>query len=128
MKISKKRNLVDPPPEERVALLLRLREGNHEAFEAIYDRYYGVARMYAQKLVCEENSHDVTMIAFSKVWEKRERFKTWPHLIGFIYKATRNACLTWLRKEKNENKKRKHYSKHLLTRDNDNNQDIHDQV
>lgn len=122
------KNPIDPSPEECIRILKRLRQGESEAFEIIYTLYFEAVRMSAQKYVSEQDSTDIALSTFSKLWEHRRKFKKWRHLLGFIFSTNRNSSLTWIRNENNENKKRKEYAIHRLTSAEEDNDYIYDRV
>ena len=52
------------------------------------------------------------------MWERHSQFDNLASIRSFLYKATRNASLNWIRKEKNENKKTKDFA--YLNQENEN--------
>jgi RNA polymerase sigma factor (sigma-70 family) len=126
--MSKKyKNLVDPPEHECKALLNQLRLNDYGAFNKIYDLYYTYVRTYAQKFVPVERADEVTHEVFIRLWKKRD-FNNWNHLLGFMYRTTRNYCLTLIKKEISESKNRKEYALHLVADLSEDQISIHDQI
>src|SRR5262245_34215673 len=91
MKFKMYQNPIDPSPEECMIILKRLRLGDNAAFDMIYTLYFEAVRISAQKYVSEQDSRDIALGTFSKLWEHRKKFKKWDHLLGFIFTTTRNS-------------------------------------
>lgn len=81
-------------------ILIAFSKGNPEAFEMIYNRFYGkiffIAREY---LHYEEDVKDIRSGCFIKLWELRDslRFETMGALYGWLRSTTMNACIDYLR-------------------------------
>ena len=92
--------LPKPVPYDEKELLLRVAEGNQQAFRMLYDRYvqhvYGIA---LQLMKSPELAQDLAQEIFVKVWIKRttltevEQFRPWLNTI------TRNLARDYLRKK-----------------------------
>ena len=79
-------------------LLARLREGDHEAFEAIFRQWYeplvrSAARVLRDIGVAEELSQDV----FLELWRRRETLAPDSSVAGYLMQAVRNRALNHLR-------------------------------
>lgn len=86
-----------PDPEQRDEWLARLRRGDESAFETIYtayaERLWRFAHGYVRDAdVAEDLVHDV----FLSLWDRRKRIEA-AHLGVYLYGATRNRALQWLR-------------------------------
>lgn len=81
-------------------ILIALSQGNPDAFEMIYNRFYGkiffIAREY---LHYEEDVKDIRSGCFIKLWELRDslKFETMGALYGWLRSTTINACIDYLR-------------------------------
>jgi len=74
-----------------------------KAFEDLFDRYFPALKYFAQGYVkdkgdAEELVHDT----FMAIWEKREQLTFDAGLKPYLYKALRNKCLNFARKQKLE--------------------------
>lgn len=65
-------------------------------FELTYQSYYHPLCFYAGKFVGDE-AEDLIENLFVKLWDKKQVFNDAGHLRGFLYQATRNACLDYLK-------------------------------
>ena len=71
-----------------------LRQGDWKAFGAIYDRYFGLLYIFAQrKLRDEEDARDVLQELFAGLWEKRLTLNLTGELAPYLYTAVRNRIL-----------------------------------
>lgn len=89
-------------PQIHIALL---RQGNTEAFGAIYDLYSGaifskLLRMVKDRMVAEELLQEV----FLKVWENREKIDPGQSLKSWIYAIAINLVYDYYRKVSRDNK------------------------
>jgi RNA polymerase sigma-70 factor (ECF subfamily) len=100
---------VAPEPSERCRTALsietvdgelveRIRAGDELAFEMLFRRYSSALGDYATALVrrravAEELVHDVLL----RVWQRRESWALRGNLRAYLFAATRNAVLTWLK-------------------------------
>ncbi len=81
-------------PSTDAELALGLRQGDQEAYSALYERYARpvhdfVARMLRNPSLAEE----VTQATFVQVWEKRETLHTPGAIRGWIYQIAHNYAL-----------------------------------
>jgi RNA polymerase sigma-70 factor (ECF subfamily) len=84
-------------------LLDRLREGDHDAFDAIFRAHYPslvalAERMLRQRAVAEEIAQDVML----ELWKRRATLTFDVSLRAYLFQATRNRVLNHLRHEKVE--------------------------
>ena len=90
---------VNGPYEDESLLLLCFREGDGNAFKAIYDAYYRPLFHFANRYVKDtEQAEDLVAESFIVVWQKREEFQTLKGLTAFLYTIVRNASLNFLAK------------------------------
>ncbi len=88
---------VTDSPNDR-DLLTRLREGDHQAFEAIFRQWYepvvrSASRVLRDVGVAEELSQDV----FLELWRRRETLAPDSSVAGYLMQAVRNRALNHLR-------------------------------
>ena len=84
-------------------LLDRLREGDHDAFDAIFRAHYPpmvalAERMLRQRGVAEEIAQDVML----ELWKRRTTLSFDVSLRAYLFQATRNRVLNHIRHEKVE--------------------------
>ena len=78
-----------------------LKEGDHEAYAFIYERYKFLLYAHAyKKLQDREEARDVVQEVFAMLWNKRESIKAQSNLAGYLYTTLRNTILNlFARKE-----------------------------
>jgi RNA polymerase sigma-70 factor (ECF subfamily) len=79
-------------------LLLRLRQGDHTAFDALFRQWYepvvrSANRVLHEPQVAEELAQDV----FLELWRRREQLPDGSSLPGYLMQAARNRALNHLR-------------------------------
>lgn len=85
-------------PEER-DLILRLKEGNKEAFTLLFRTYYKDLVLFGgyflpeDKPVCE----DIAQSVFLKLWKERKEITIENSLKSYLLRAVRNGCLDEIR-------------------------------
>ena len=78
-----------------------LAAGNVKVYEALYNEHYLSVFRFAKKIVSDRQAaEDITTDVFVKMWDKRTDFESGLKLQSFLFTATRNACLNFLRDEK----------------------------
>lgn len=70
--------------------------GVEHVFDYVYQGYFAPLCFYAEQYVGDE-SLDVVNNVFAKLWSSGTQFETTGHLKSFLYVATRNACLDFLK-------------------------------
>jgi RNA polymerase sigma-70 factor (family 1) len=84
-------------------LIRKLQEGAEQAFAEIFREWYAPLVLNAYRITDNQQAaEDIAEEAFVKLWEKRNSFKEIQSLKSYLYTMTRNASLTWLRKNKSE--------------------------
>jgi RNA polymerase sigma-70 factor (ECF subfamily) len=75
-----------------------VRAGDTAAFEAMFRRYYEPLLRFALAYVpSREAAEDLVQDVFFRVWEQRERWEVRATLAAYLYGATRNRCLDYVR-------------------------------
>jgi RNA polymerase sigma-70 factor (ECF subfamily) len=90
-------------------LLDRFRAGSTRAFEAMYDRYFGVLYIHANKMLHDsQEAQDIVQDIFIALWKKGAELTITTSLSAYLYVAVKNKVLTSI--EQNAVQK-----KHLLS-------------
>lgn len=90
-------NLQDPQPFEH------FRAGSKEAFAHFYNRYSEHLYLYAKKLTQDpELSDDLTLLAFTSLWDHREKINDPTHLRNYLFTMVHFHFLRQLKKTKKE--------------------------
>jgi RNA polymerase sigma-70 factor (ECF subfamily) len=87
------------------SLIVRFNEGDSRAFDSIFRSHFQELCYYAEKIIKDKfEAEDITVIAFTKLWEQRTEFTTLTHIKNFLYLLVRNASINYLRNQKVQNK------------------------
>lgn len=79
-------------------LLRGLTSGDTLHYSYIFKEYYSALCHYAEKIIGEPGyAEDIVQDVFEKLWQKPYAFEDLRHLKDFLYKATRNAALNFLK-------------------------------
>lgn len=89
---------------EEKELVIQLKHGNHDAFELLYNKYWGqvynFCRLYIKSV---EDAKEVVQQVFIKIWEARNLIKEDENFKGFLFIVTRNLIFNINKKTFNEN-------------------------
>jgi RNA polymerase sigma-70 factor, ECF subfamily len=87
--------------EEERGLIQRLKVGDHEAFEALFQRYVNTIYRQASRLLGHEaEAEEVVQEVFLTVYEKVHTFREQSAFSTWLYRITVNATLSKLRRRK----------------------------
>ncbi len=71
-----------------------LKEGDHDAFTEIYNRYSGVLYAHTLKRLQEpEEAMDIVHELFTYLWQNREEIEITSYLSGYLYTSVRNRVI-----------------------------------
>lgn len=89
---------------EEKELVILLKNGNHDAFERLYNTYwsqvYNFCRLYIKSV---EDTKEIVQQVFIKIWEARTLIKEDENFKGFLFIITRNLIFNINKKTFNEN-------------------------
>ncbi|WP_294479831.1 RNA polymerase sigma-70 factor [uncultured Bacteroides sp.] len=84
-------------------ILLKIKEGDTEAFASLYDCYwmkiYNFAELY---IITPYEISEVVQDVFVKIWESRDSLDSEKNFDGFLFMITRNIIFNYSRKYFNE--------------------------
>lgn len=87
--------------EKESYLIRKIKDGDKNAFEDIFNEYYTRLTNYAFGLVSDLNvAEDLVEDIFFFIWDNRNIIRVQHSLKAYLYKITHNKCLDYLRKEK----------------------------
>jgi RNA polymerase sigma-70 factor (ECF subfamily) len=87
--------------EEDRRLVERVKTGDHEAFEQLFQRYFSVVSRQAIRLAGNrEEAEEVVQEVFLTVYEKAHTFRGAAAFSTWLYRVTANAALSRLRRRK----------------------------
>ena len=79
-------------------LIKRIQQGDHEAFETLFDRYWHSLYLFAKKLLnSTTDAQDVVQNVFIAVWEKKQQFVVTHSLQAYLFQAVRFGGLNRLK-------------------------------
>jgi len=85
-------------------VLIRLKEGDSNAFESVFRSWYEPLVHFAEEYISDlESARNIVQNIFMKLWEKHELVDPDSNLKSYLYIATRNACLSHIRHLRIEN-------------------------
>jgi RNA polymerase sigma-19 factor, ECF subfamily len=91
--------------ESNKDLIIRLREGDILAFDALYARYcrriYGFVLRYIKQ---STDAEGIVQEVFIKIWETRSKIRVNSSFESFLFTIAYNTTISLLRKRVNENK------------------------
>jgi RNA polymerase sigma-70 factor (ECF subfamily) len=78
----------------------RIKQGDMQAFEVLFrNEYAGLAR-FANKFVRDPDvAEEITQEIFLYLWEKRAQINLTGSLMSYLYSATKNKCINYLKLE-----------------------------
>lgn len=92
-------------------LLQKLAAGEQSAFQFIFNQHYRALCYFAFTIVDnEQEAEDLVQETFSKLWDKRGDFKSATNIKAFLFIATKNACLNFLKSRERLSVKEKDFS------------------
>jgi RNA polymerase sigma-70 factor (family 1) len=106
--------LPDNLPYDEKELLLRIAEGDEQAFKSLHDLYWG--KLYSVTLSVVKSpdiAMDVLQEVFIKFWHKRVTLKDVDNIKSYIFISTRNEIISQLRKQDRRSTHYNRYGQHL---------------
>jgi RNA polymerase sigma-70 factor (ECF subfamily) len=97
------RAAADAPAPTDAEIVQRAREGDHEAFRALVERYQGRAyRLALRVLRNEDHARDAVQDAFLKAYGSLDRFQGRSSFYTWLYRIVMNQCLDRKRRDKSD--------------------------
>ena len=82
-------------------IIEKFRRGDAVATKALFDMFYRRLCYYAESILHQrQEAEDIVVESFLKLMRKRDDFEHTGDIKSFLYTATRNACIDYLRKQK----------------------------
>jgi len=81
-------------------LIQEIREGHHDAFEALFKRHQVGLHRFAWHLTrSPEAAEDLLQTVFLKIWRNRQDWRPKGSLSSYLHRAIKNAALNYLRQQ-----------------------------
>lgn len=88
---------------EEPQLIEKLRQGEIQAYEYLFDQYYDWLCNYIFQLSGDRNlSKDIVQDVMVRIWEKKKQITIKGSLKGYLFKSCHNQFLQQLRKQKKQ--------------------------
>jgi RNA polymerase sigma-70 factor (family 1) len=89
--------------QEENILIGKLREGDMQAFEQLFRKYYELLCFFANRFIDNMPvAEEIVADAYAAVWEKRENLLISSSFRAYIYRAVRNRCLNHIKHQRIE--------------------------
>ncbi len=83
------------------ALFERIQQNDQKAYEQVFRTYYKMLCNYAMRYVSEsEVAEEIVQELFCIIWEKRQQIELQSSLKSYLFGATYNNCLRYLKHQK----------------------------
>lgn len=83
------------------ALVLRIQQGDREAFTQFYERHCTAMYLAAYHLLRDEdNAHDAVQELFTDIWQRADRIDALGNIKGYLYTVLRNRVLSAMSRSK----------------------------
>ena len=90
-------------PYNEQALLVQMANGVTASFDNLYYRYYEAVRANIFKIVRDEEMTDeILQEVFISLWDKREKFADYSKISGWLFVASYNRSINYLRRRATE--------------------------
>lgn len=99
------------PHQQDLALVLRLREEDPSAYDALYLKYYRLLCMSAYFFLRnEQDAKDLVQNLFLDIWDKKLFLHFHEDVKGYLFRAVKNRCLNHLEKQQTQNSCRNQFA------------------
>ena len=79
-----------------------LRDGNHLAYEELFDKWYEPLCRYAYSILRNmDDAEDVVQKTFCKLWDQRETLNIQSSINSYLYRIVHNDCLNTVHQQTN---------------------------
>lgn len=92
-------------------MLQGVARGDQKAFQVIFHQHYKALCYFAQSIILDrQEAEDLVQETFSKLWNKRADFPTANSIKAFLYIATKNASLNFIKSRERQLSREKEFS------------------
>jgi RNA polymerase sigma-70 factor (ECF subfamily) len=87
--------------DEDVRLMLKVANGDEDAFNKIYKKYFQIVTDYATSVNrCTYSSEDIANEVFKRVWQQRDKYKPTSKVKTYLFAFSRNVILEYQRQSR----------------------------
>jgi len=91
--------------DENLFILQKMAEGDEDAFKYFFDTYYDDLCNFVNGYLRDEKlSEDIVQDIFIYLWEKKDSLSSDCSIKSYLYSASKNKSLNYLRNAKNKNR------------------------
>ncbi len=85
-------------------LLQSLINGENRGLEQLFKKYYTFLVRFSFQIVKKEDAaEDVVQEVFIKLWDKKDSLEGVQNIKAYLFQATKNSSLNWIKAKKNNN-------------------------
>lgn len=85
-------------------ILSQIIEGDNKGMELLFKKYYTfLVRFSLQMVTKEDAAEDIVQEVFIKLWDKRDTLEGVNNIKAYLFQATKNSSLNWIKSKKNQN-------------------------
>lgn len=96
---------------------IELNDGSNISIRYVYELYYQLLCYFASRLIKDkEESRDIVIDIFIKLYKKKADFDNIANVKSFLFVATRNACLDYLKYKQKQASSKNEFS-YLVTKE-----------
>lgn len=77
-----------------VNLYLRIKEGEKDAFDTLFKRYYPILRTYARQFVGDEDAEEIVLDIMLWLWESKDNHVIETSLGQYLFRSVKNRSMT----------------------------------
>jgi RNA polymerase sigma-70 factor (family 1) len=97
--------------EDTQFLINRLRNGEEAAYQVLFNEYYKVLTVFANKYLKDlEESKELVQDLFVHLYERRDNLDINSSLKSYLFRSTHNRCINYINAQKIRNKYAEHVS------------------
>lgn len=86
---------------EENEIVKRIIDGEEQAFEIIFKKYYQRLCVYATRFMpSDDDAEEIVQEVFVRFWERSETLKPESSLAAYLYRSVYNTCLNQIKHEK----------------------------
>jgi RNA polymerase sigma-70 factor (ECF subfamily) len=98
------KKIVHVKKTEETELILRLKEGDHKAFETLYCLYKNKLLFFLEhKFGLIEEAEDIVQEVFIKIWNEKDDIDKINNFNAYLFKIAKNSMIDYIRKYSKKN-------------------------
>ena len=87
--------------KDDIHLFYEIKKSDQKSFEELFNRYYNLLCNYSTSIVDSTScAEELVADVFANLWIKRKQIKINKNVKAYLFRSTRNASISFLRKQK----------------------------